>query len=158
MRAYFFGNMYLSSIQQGIQALHVTSEMSIKYSPGLPEASDYEEWAYTHKTVILLSGGMASDLRNLTRMFDVPANTFCWSYFCEEQNALEGSITSVGIILPERIYAGATAMREYQISAADLGLINGTMVVLLDGVQATQSYTRFEAMLMETMNSCRLAS
>ena len=31
MRAYFFGNMYLSSIQQGIQAAHCLGEMFLKY-------------------------------------------------------------------------------------------------------------------------------
>lgn len=30
-RAYFFGNMYLSQIQQGIQAAHVVAEMSMAY-------------------------------------------------------------------------------------------------------------------------------
>ena len=33
MRAYYFGNMYLSSIQQGIQAAHATHELFNKYMP-----------------------------------------------------------------------------------------------------------------------------
>ena len=46
MRAYFWGNMYLSSIQQGIQAAHVVTEMFAKYVDNEFRAErDLREWA-----------------------------------------------------------------------------------------------------------------
>ena len=54
-RAYFLGNMYLSQIQQGIQAAHVTSELFSSYTDELSVESDILcKWAESHKTMILL--------------------------------------------------------------------------------------------------------
>ena len=58
MRAYFFGNLYMSSIQQGIQAAHAVADMFIKYSnENEPNYHPLREWATDHKTMILLNAG-----------------------------------------------------------------------------------------------------
>ena len=154
MRAYFFGNFYLSSIQQGIQAAHVVSEMSVKYSPGLPPACDYEEWAHTHKTMILLNGGMAANLRELVACFDTKDNSYCWAFFCEEEAALEGSITSVGIILPDTIYNTAAEWRAGGAHPSNL------LDIIDDGdtIGMVPRFSEFQVELMTMMNNCRLAS
>lgn len=116
MRAYFFGNMYLSSIQQGIQAAHCLGEMFVKY-PDLEDsnwAKDHTEdqekyemlidWAKNHKTMILLNGGYSENLRVLAQSFDQPYNLYPFATFSESKEALDGALTCVGIILPERIY------------------------------------------------------
>lgn len=108
-RAYFIGNMYLSSIQQGIQAAHVLQEMHNKYyvmSNGA--ARILREWGQHDKTMILLNGGYSSALNELYNdlMFWSHNGTeFPVAKFNEEYDALNGALTSVGIILPEEIYA-----------------------------------------------------
>ncbi len=159
MRAYYFGNFYLSSIQQGIQALHVTTEMYNKY-PNLDlDGFDLREWAEKHKTVILLNGGMAFDLRYLVTLFDTKHNPYCWSYFCEEEAALEGSITSVGIVLPEKIYAGAAILRENRWTPNEFATDPVLDIPVTGQISPeTVTYTKFEMKLMFTMNKCGMAS
>jgi len=72
MRAYFFGNMYLSSIQQGIQAAHVVTEMFTKYpiDHECIKFDDLNDWANNHKTMILLNGGYGENLYDLLGFFD----------------------------------------------------------------------------------------
>ena len=113
MRAYFFTNMYLSSIQQGIQPLHVISEMFVKYvgpDPG-QEYFILDKWARDHKTVICLNAGYSEEIGILMRFFSHPDNPFPWASFNEGKDALDGALTSVGIILPEEIYNAAKNLR-----------------------------------------------
>lgn len=118
MRAYFFGNFYLSSIQQGIQAAHVTHELFLKYvTPQGSVSSDAVfvqlkatapllEWAASHKTMILLNGGdqdgleyIYGRLEELTSVLHLP-----FAKFHESKGALNGALTSMGIIVPQHIY------------------------------------------------------
>ena len=109
LRAYFFGNMYLSSIQQGIQAAHVVAEMFIKYHGLHPTLID---WANAHKTMILLNGGYSEELHRLHGVFASRENPYPYAAFRESEQALEGAITSVGIILPEYIWIGAKQVQK----------------------------------------------
>lgn len=116
MRAYFFGNMYLSSIQQGIQAAHVVAEMFIRC--GSVEAatngtqSILHQWADEHKTMVLLNAGYSQEIYNLIDFFKDKTNPFPWASFKEGTDALDGALTCVGIILPEEVYNAARALRE----------------------------------------------
>lgn len=125
MRAYFFGNMYLSSIQQGIQAQHCTAEMFVKYPPidlqdfafstgeEPPEHMKQEslksetlfKWARDHKTTILLNGGEKADLLSLIPILKQEDNPYPWAHFSESNDALNCCLTCVGIILPEKMYS-----------------------------------------------------
>ena len=113
MRAYFFGNMYLSSIQQGIQAGHVISEMFCEYdNPSHNEASNtLRTWADDHKTMILLNGGYLETMEDLWRFFENYKNPYPIAKFHEGLDSLGGVLTSVGIVLPEKIYLIAAAIR-----------------------------------------------
>jgi len=117
MRAYFFGNMYLSSMQQGIQAAHVVADMFIKYdltNPDIPlsDAGYFvTQWASEHKTMILLNGGYSESIRKLVNFFNDRENPFPWVEFHEGEDALDGALTSVGIILSEKIYATSAFLR-----------------------------------------------
>ena len=111
-RAYFFGNMYLSSIQQGIQAAHVVADMFIKYDDSQEtNFHTLREWADEHKTVVLLNAGFSTEIRDLIAMFESSQNPFPWDYVCEAEEALDGAYTSIGIILPQSIYDSAKLMR-----------------------------------------------
>jgi hypothetical protein len=124
MRAYFFGNFYLSSIQQGIQAGHCLGQMVVEYgckpngadTMGFVQRTEhYAEQATAlatfltkHKTFILLNGGAQTDLQELYMIIKRgeldEQHQFPYAYFNEEKDALNESITCVGIVLPKRIY------------------------------------------------------
>lgn len=111
-RAYFFGNFYLSSIQQGIQSAHCLAEMFVKYPYEGNHLNDsiwpceiLYNWATNHKTMICLNGG---ESRNLQMIYDdictfgdkleLPVAKF------HEDESLNKTLTCVGIIVPDSIY------------------------------------------------------
>jgi len=106
-RLYAFGNFYLSSIQQGIQAAHATVELFLKDSAGqldTRQSHHLHDWAEFHKTMVLLNGGDCESLKQLVGILTSPDNPFPWALFREEKSALNGALTSVVIVLPERMY------------------------------------------------------
>lgn len=112
MRAYFFTNMYLSSIQQGIQPLHCLVELMLAPWPD-HVAGIVADWAENHKTVICLNGGPAGSiaeiydrLKHLGKDLDLP-----YGFFCEDEWSLSGTMTTCGIIVPESIYGAAKQLR-----------------------------------------------
>lgn len=122
LRAYFFGNLYLSSIQQGIQMGHVIHELFLKYPDQRrsDEITDRDlspseflwQWAEYHKTVVLLNAGYGAEIIALARFFDSTENPYPFQLFFEEQDALNNAPTCIGIILPEKIYETARILRE----------------------------------------------
>jgi hypothetical protein len=76
----------------------------VKYihSPKLLEVT--REWAGIHKTTILLNGGMEKSLKDLLPIFFSKDNPYPWASFNESEEALNGTLTNVSIILPKKIY------------------------------------------------------
>ena len=162
MRAYFFGNMYLSSIQQGIQAAHVTHELFTKYEKDndgyLPTMAGIHlyAWAKQHKTMILLNGGYADTLRTLIARFDSPENPYPWTFFNEGQDSLDGALTSVGIVLPEKIYELASAIRRVPFVADE---VQDTGEWFDEAIHDTAwEYSKWEFDLCVELNNYGLAS
>lgn len=114
LRAYHFQNMYLTGIHAGIQTQHCTVEMFLKYTRSSQAAIHTDSdatcedtlfsWASKHKTTIILNGGYASCLRELCALFESKDNPYPWAYFKESDEALNGCVTNVGIILPEKVF------------------------------------------------------
>ena len=111
MRAYFLTNMYLSSIQNGIQPAHCLGNMFVKYrNTAINEMNPQDkrdslyDWAENHKTMIVLNGGYSSVIRDLCLFLSDDQNPYPWDYFCESEEALDKALTCAGIVLPERIY------------------------------------------------------
>lgn len=117
MRAYFWGNMYMSSIQQGIQSLHCLSEMYVKYSCLSQSESiqnaDLFLWAKRYKTVIVLNAGEMCALEKVEALMSSEDNPYAWDSWRESPESLNRALTSVGIILPERMYKGAQDKKKY---------------------------------------------
>lgn len=113
MRYYGFGNYYLSSIQQGIQAAHCVADMFVKYAkcPLSDTPRMLYNWAENHKTMVLLNGGNSEDLKYLHDEFETNFNTFAWGSFREDTQSLNGAWTHVGIIVPELVYELGTYLR-----------------------------------------------
>jgi hypothetical protein len=159
MRYYGFGNYYLSSLQQGLQAQHCVVEMVNSYNPYQTPDLDptvaqrsppttaqiqgwtiFDDWAKNHKTIVLLNGGNAlelSELRTFLMMQDV---IYPYAAFREDKSSLNDCITSVGIILPPRIYETAAQLR-----AKTYDITVGPVLSV------------WEAELCERINACPLA-
>jgi len=106
MRFYAMGNMYLSSIQQGIQAAHALGEMVLTYNqPELRVDYKFHDWLENHKTMVLLNGGRSVDLVAMLELLKRPENTgLPIGWFCEDDDSLQGILTTVAVVLPERLY------------------------------------------------------
>lgn len=101
MRFYTASNMYLSSIQHGIQAAHCVAEMSRLWL-GNKMVSD---WTITHKTLICLNGGNNFALHNFLSLITSEDNKhYPVAKFYEDDASMGGMLTCVGIIVPEKIY------------------------------------------------------
>jgi len=115
MRFYGIKNMYMGGIHTGIQCGHALGEIMRKY--GRPKLALGDQhlinkhlcdtvWDFidNHKTWILLDGGYASNLRSMLEVFAKHSDEFPFAEFHEEQEALDGALTAIGIILPPWIY------------------------------------------------------
>ena len=102
MRAYFLTNMYLSSIQHGIQAAHCLQEINNKYQDPTDEHLQLLEWATDHKTIIVLNGGTSEYMDYLLQLFNHKSNNFPWAYFNEP--SIHNALTCIGIIVPDSVY------------------------------------------------------
>lgn len=168
MRAYFFGNMYLSSIQQGIQSGHVIADMFVKYFETskfgyVPQLEFLIKWADEHKTMILLNAGYASEIHDLGSFLIDNANSFPWASFSESTEALDGAATSIGIILPEKIYNTSGYIRSLSPDDRDMTLrlmyLNNQIEVPATKTTKLVIYnlTNFEIDLVQKLNNYGLA-
>lgn len=105
--------MYLSSLQHGLQSAHCIAELFIRYrySSATEVGDQLYEWANHHKTMILLNGGYDSALQDLQGFFDTNDNPYPFTHFNESEEAMGGMLTSVAIVLPEKIYNVAARLR-----------------------------------------------
>lgn len=169
MRCYHFGNYYMSSIQQGIQAAHCQMELFVKYekidlydyarntNDSPPEhiirranlAGQLFNWSKNYKTMVCLNGGNNKDLLKIKELFTFN-DTYPWSYFCEDEESLGGILTNLCIVLPEAIYDSAAKIRNREYTLQDNRVWDelGKFVVEL---------TEFEVKLIALLNSCQLA-
>lgn len=173
MRCYHFGNYYLSSIQQGIQAAHAQMELFNKYDKidlydyGISSGSNPPEhivrradlanklfdWSKHHKTMVCLNGGNNKDLQDIKELFTMN-NVYPWSYFCEDNNSLGGIITNVAIVLPEDIYITAQWIREklYKMTEFD-----GKYDIWGEEGKFIKEISQFDYNLINLLNKCGLA-
>jgi len=118
LRAYFFTNYYLSSIQQGIQTAHCVAEMFAKYPHGdrddCAATPTLFQWAGVDKTIVVLNGGNSQDLRDLRGTIHTLATKMYlpFAHFAEDEASLNNAVTCVGIIIPEEIYTSAEVIRD----------------------------------------------
>lgn len=167
MRCYTFGNYYMSSIQQGIQAAHSTAELFVKYQDiGINYVNDYEptiqeyeyqdkvqdlyDWAENHKTMVCLNGGNLQGLKDIETLFQEIGNKLPWASFYEDEESLGSILTNIAIVIPEYIYGTAAKIRsgEYNVSVTKIWDKDNQFVLEL---------SKFEIKLIELLNSCQLA-
>lgn len=160
MRAYFFGNMYLSSIQQGIQAAHCLAEIYETTRMDQDKTLMVKDWATNHKTMILLNAGYSEEIRSIYQFLFYKDNPYPFARFRESTEALDNALTCAGIILPEKIYVPSALFQKRKLSHeeehAKTCLIKFKTYTFSETEMS--EYTQFEIELMERLAQYRLAS
>lgn len=107
-RLYTICNMYLSSMQNGIQSAHVVHELFNKYAADkLITLADIRcqnkllDWSINHKTMIVTNGGMTEHLEPIIPIIE--ASGLPWAAFYEP--GIGNALTCIGVIVPERLYS-----------------------------------------------------
>ena len=174
MRCYTFGNYYMSSIQQGIQAAHSTAELFVKYQDiGINYVNDYEptiqeyehqdkvqdlyDWAENHKTMVCLNGGNLQGLKDIETLFQEIGNKLPWASFYEDEESLGSILTNIAIIVPEYIYDTAAKIRTGDLVQIGNKLFDKYCTELYNPARAKIVLNDFEIKLIQLLNSCQLA-
>jgi hypothetical protein len=152
MRAYFFVNAALKPVQHGLQVAHCMTEMAIDARSPNARTKQFFEWAISHKTIIVLEGGLDhafhKGLVDLCEFLKTGKDVM-WASFTEDEETMNRMMTCVGVIVPEEVYERAQRVRE-KLEEIDW-----------DGLQDPRcSYTdkdRWEAEFIRILNSCPLA-
>lgn len=105
MRTYYFNNMYIAGIHNGIQAGHAKDEMWLAASnhKGDPKLDIIRAFARDHKTFIILTAGDHDFLTDTyLNLFMSKNNPHPHAWFKEP--GLNDAVTSLAIVIPERLY------------------------------------------------------
>jgi hypothetical protein len=149
MRLYCFSLTQLKQLHQGVQNTHSSVELFVKYTNREQPQQMYDmlyDWAVNHKTAIFLDGGFAFNLVNLRdALADSP---YPWAPFHEDEATLYGIMTSISIVLPERIYKAAEFVR-----GGGTLMLSTSGKVFFDGSVLTQWDIKF----IELLNTFRMA-
>lgn len=189
-RCYHLANMYLPAIHAGIQSAHAQHVFAEKYAfpiidgkPATEQFKIYREWVVNHKVIVCLNGGMATHLEAIVNIMSHEQNSLPWVEWRESAEALNGAITNVAIVLPERIYAnnqlvGRAAATVFQNPENDEDVVRvktgrgdetlfliksktSYASILMDresGGNIIDKFTEFETHLMVTLSGLRLMS
>ena len=108
-RLYTFTNMYLSPIQCGIQTAHLTHTLFTDWmfeDHHDPAWQALISWAKNDMTMIVLNGGYSSELNSIYDQLSDCAEELGLPYasWCESNDALDGALTCVGVVVPDIIY------------------------------------------------------
>jgi hypothetical protein len=109
--AYIFTHVYLNTMQQGIQSLHVIGELFTNYRGNKPMNNKIYEWAAEHKTVHILNAGGGEDYDAAMAMAKILATRegLPFSVFFEPD--IFGNPMAFGMIVtPEVCYASEVAV------------------------------------------------
>jgi hypothetical protein len=105
--------------------------------------------------MICLNGGMSSDLAIIKLLMKREDNPYPWSYFNESNEAMNGMLTNVAVVLPERIYETASLVRAKKYNIDTFGDVWSEFDI--PSMTPIMSLTQFEVDLINLLNSCGLA-
>lgn len=178
MRCYHLNNFYCQNIMAGIQSAHAQHELAMKYmgdaivkSPHFEPAKEgYIEWATNHKTIIVLNAGMQVDLQSwIDKLSSNSFHAFAWAPFFEDKDALNGALTNIALVLPERIYGYAREVTRARNDTNSIRTVRriddgaecryyntdaGGKLLAPDGGELL--FTTFELQLMSDLSKCSL--
>ena len=164
MRAYFFVNTALSGIQKGLQVAHCVAEFFANFEDEAGHdltGTNLLHWAACHKTIIVLEGGFHQDLQEIEALLhDGDFGRGYFASFTEDAETMNGMMTAVGIILPERIYEAAKILRDRKTDMdrwVKLEESNPHFCRKVGFPGKIEEYTEWEAELIHLLNSCPFA-
>lgn len=103
-RLYCLTNMYLSSLQKGLQTAHVVSDLAVSAQMDSEVNEVFTAWASNDRTIIILNGGNSASLERWEQFLRTFCSRWPWAAFREDEQSLNGAITAVGVIVPESVY------------------------------------------------------
>jgi len=170
MRRLFFNNFYVAGIRTGIQAGHSAEEMWMKATKRFladPSAENRKvleyliEFADNHKTWVILTGGDHDALSDFFTFLLESDNPYPVSIFREP--GLGNAITSLSIVLPERMYDDFSRMVARSAMKAETDKINpGNLPAQIPDDQFQEywnrHYTKWELEFLKRKELCGLAS
>jgi hypothetical protein len=101
-RAYIFSHTMLKPICAGVQSAHCLAEMFADYTEvSSSENHVLHNWAKSHKTIILLDGGVTDNLVRINSIIRVLCSSvgLPFAHFNESNEYADGILTSVGFII-----------------------------------------------------------
>lgn len=159
-RLYSFVNFYLSSIQQGVQTAHLVAEMFTQ----APKGTTLVNWAKNDKTIIILNGGAAADIKEKFLFLTREAASASWAApvgsFSEDEKSLSGTMTCCGIVVPERIWSAVdykTGVREGLMSEEATWAKDGYYVKDTNGFVMPYAAGTSDHNIITLLKSCGLA-
>lgn len=142
-RCYHFGNFYFSGVHAGIQSHHSFMEIFNKFKNKQNSTQYYmlNKWAEENKTVIVLNGGMESNLEEFEMFMNKDENPFAWASFREGKEATNSSLTNIGVILPDYIFKmSSEIVKKHPLVLKEKGIGDGvsyddnnTSIKVVDG-------------------------
>ena len=188
MRCYHLNNFYLHEKHCGIQSAHSQHELMLKYTdpsnPTIkspfcqPQLEGYLEWARNHKTIIVLNGGMQSHLQEWVEFLTPLSHSYAWAKFNESEEALNGALTNVAVVLPERIYTFARQITNaiesgrsnvirstdfvyielFRLPGDNYKLVRKSRAVVTEEFVEDEAwlYNQFDVQLMDKLSKCSL--
>lgn len=161
MRCYHLSNMYLSSIQHGVQSAHAQMELFNKYKTPTNKKNMLYDWSENHKTMIVLNGGYLSTMTEALEFITDINNPYPFAAFNESEEALGGILTNIAIVLPEKIYKTSEFLRKGLIDVHHnilTVLDKNTVKEITETMSGFGSFTEYEKKLCVFMNNFSLAS
>lgn len=167
MRAYFFNNMYLNGIHNGIQGGHALDQMWLKYvdmffdnpkNPQVEMLHYVRKFSKKHKTFIMLMAGEHQDMMETFRkLFKRADNPYPFERFLEP--GLNNTLTSICIIIPKCLYDDvSTAVGRAVLKSRGAGPGHGNWELCLDKkmlrVAQKRNYTAWEFEFLAYRVSC----
>lgn len=158
-RGYFFGNMYMNSISQGIQAAHVVSTMALAIETecfiDAPEAkAAFYEWAKS-PTKILLNGGDSDRMYQYKDLLTKFGKALHLPYAWFREPGMENCMSSIGIVVPDYIYKikHVDTIRMLELNPDDYADLDLTDILAYDMKSSTDAMY----LLAMTLKSAKLA-
>lgn len=160
--------MYLSSIQQGIQAAHAQVQLVKKYA----DDPRVQNWVDS-PTTICLNGGSSIHMHELKDFFEM-YSTLPWTYFREDAYSLEGILTNVCILVPEHVsmaYSLLVKNNEYLVdgeyvefdsledyfAGVDFNVTSETSQAYYEFVEEYAELNIFDVLLSDRLRTFKLA-
>jgi hypothetical protein len=113
-RLYCLTNIYISSLQKGLQTAHVVSDLALAARGDSAADQVFSAWASQDRTIIILNGGNSLSLERWQQWLQQCGQRWPWAAFREDQQSLNGAITAVGMIVPESVYLNTSTHSEDQ--------------------------------------------